>query len=286
MKCRNTAASVDDSLTIISSLLTATDISYTEMFCKGMLWDLELLYARSYNNRAALKDSGVPTKCTMVILDMSPGPDVVGKSLFPRRWLSLIGRVHNYSLTSAAKTPLRVTGVVKLRVTMGECTMDVGLLVADNLAVDVLLGTMFIDAIVRTISPKRRSVSMTQGGITSILDDVRWREDAEAITTMQDQHGDKATSFSTAKRHCWVCRQVTLKARPEILVLLQSYDSSLVVPRPHGSLLKFLQVQMARVIAELTLRLSFLYCWVVSPIVPSTSQRELLLQALSTFQTL
>ena len=244
--------SVNDPLTMISNVLATADDSHTEATYKGMLNDLRLLRARNYKVRVTISDGGVPAKCTVVIVDTGAGPNFVRRSWLPRRWLDLVKKVPGYSFNSAAKTPLKVTGVVRLQMTMGDATMFVGFLVADNLAVDVLFGTAFIDTHVKTISPKRRRITMTQGGTTGILDDVPGKQQRDVTAMTRDRNeGDEHDSKRPAT-HCRVCRKVTLKARTETPVMVRSNDSGLVVLGPHDHLLDLPHVHMARGIADVT----------------------------------
>lgn len=56
---------------------------------------------------------------------------------------------------------------------------------------DGLLGTEFINTHVRSISMKHGSVTVTQGGINGILDDVPNKEDVERTAKMLSQHVGK-----------------------------------------------------------------------------------------------
>lgn len=127
-------------------------------------------------------------------------------------------------------------GMVKLSLTVGEATMEVGFLETDSFAADVILGTAFIDSHVRKISSKGRRVTMTQGETAGIVDSIPTKRDGHATAKIRNHHVNKAKSSSSSVKHSWVFRQVTLKSRTKSIVLVRSDDSGIVVFGLHGSL--------------------------------------------------
>ena len=66
-------------------------------------------------------------------------------------------------LVDAQRKALSLLGVVKGRVLLGDHSYRITALVAENLSVDLILGTQFIDANVRLINPRHRCLTMDNG---------------------------------------------------------------------------------------------------------------------------
>lgn len=181
--------SKNDFLIVISSVWGMTDEIYSGTSCKDMSRSLQVLQARNDKVRITIIDRRTPKRCTVAILDTSAGPNLDRK--FCISWLDQVKKVLSYFFNSVATTLHRVTGFLRLHLTIGSSTVVVGLLVHDNLAVEVLLGTALVSTYVETISPKGRRIKMTQGGMTGILESALGSDRAKTATMTQEQLVDK-----------------------------------------------------------------------------------------------
>jgi hypothetical protein len=77
-------------------------------------------------------------------------------------------------LVDAQRKALSLLGVVKGRVLLGDHSYRITALVAENLSVDLILGTQFIDANVRLINPRHRCLTMDNGEAVPLA--TRYRE--------------------------------------------------------------------------------------------------------------
>lgn len=75
-------------------------------------------------------------------------------------WEIAVSDVKPQGLRTAAGIPLRVIGGIRLTTQTGQRVSNTRLLVIENLAVDILLGTEIIDANVKTIFPKKQIVHL------------------------------------------------------------------------------------------------------------------------------
>ena len=66
-------------------------------------------------------------------------------------------------LVDAQRKALALVGVVSARIRLGDKCYDVSALVSEELSVDLILGTQFIDAHVRFINPRQRCLIMDRG---------------------------------------------------------------------------------------------------------------------------
>lgn len=75
-------------------------------------------------------------------------------------WKSAINDVKPQGLCSASGTPLWAIGIIIIRLAMQieQRVSDAGFLVVENLAVDTLLGTAFVDASVKLIAPGKQTI--------------------------------------------------------------------------------------------------------------------------------
>lgn len=100
---------------------------------------------------------------------------------------------------STAMTPLPVTEVLGLKVTMSRLTMFVGFLAVDNKAVDVFLGTAFFVMHVGIVSPRRRRITMTLGKTNCILQNAPIVQCSETAAATQDHHVTDVMLSSVAR---------------------------------------------------------------------------------------
>jgi hypothetical protein len=104
----------------------------------------------------------VDTEEFRAVVDTGAAPVIVRLGALP------VG-VDLFSLTDAPvlvdsqRKALELLGVVKGRIDMGVQSYRITALVAENLSVDLILGTQFIDANVRLINHRQRCLTMENG---------------------------------------------------------------------------------------------------------------------------
>jgi transposase InsO family protein len=103
------------------------------------------------------------------VLDTGAAPVIIRRAALPDG-----AEIHELTdpplLVDAQRSALRIAGVVKSVIQMGRGKYHVTALVADELSVDLILGTQFIDSHVQIINARRRSVIMDLGDEVPLAD--------------------------------------------------------------------------------------------------------------------
>lgn len=236
---------------IFNSLATADEL-HTDTTYKAIMQDFKSLCSCNYRVKDAFSDGKAPEKCTVVILNKSAEPTFNKKSWFPRQMLGLPGKVPGYWLKFAPETTVWVTKVVKSKMTLGKAAIYVENLVAESHAVDVFIGTVFIDTYIRGISQERRGILTRQDGRAGILPDVPGKEDGKPTAAMQDQNVNVWSPTTGLLRTCRVCRTVALRPKTKISVVRRSDKRGLVVLGLHEILLILYQRPYGQSVAGIT----------------------------------
>lgn len=218
-----------------------------------MLWDLELLFARKYNARAALRDGGILMKCTLFIPEKNAGPMFTGKGWLLHEYLGFVERTPGKSLNLVLQKFFSGDG-------SGETesdhelshTMYVGFRVAENLEAHVLLGTAIISTEIRTIYVISGHIVMNSVWANGVVDDLPRKGDGATTVGMQPQQVDERRFRTSLSRDCRIFCKVTLKPGTETSVIVQSDDRRIVTLGTHESLCNLLQVSMTKSVAEVT----------------------------------
>lgn len=74
-----------------------------------------------------------------------------------------------FRITDSSINPLRPLGVISLYNSFGELISKVQFLVVNNLEVDFILGTLFVDRFVRSILPGRKGVRFNDAPSVGII---------------------------------------------------------------------------------------------------------------------
>lgn len=130
-------------------------------------------------------------------------------------------------LRSAAGTPIRVAGSVKLLTQIGQRVADTGLLVVENLAVDVLLGTVFIDANVESISPGKQLIHPVESNPVAIMVTGHEENSAGIVNAVEDQ-----------PTLCRVAKLTEIPAMSQAPVLVRSPVAGLQFVETHPHLMR------------------------------------------------
>ena len=127
--------------------------------------------SKIYNILGSIATEKNAFKLYAIAVDTRSGYNLVRKSDLPPEWTRHIVRdALPPRLAGANSNPLRLTPVVHLAVRIRNTTFRVPFVVADQLAVPVLLGTAFIEAHVRSIDIEAQRLHPRHGGSIAILD--------------------------------------------------------------------------------------------------------------------
>lgn len=89
---------------------------------------------------------------------------------------------------------------------MSNSTTFAGFQIDGKLAVDVLLGTAFIEKHVKIVSPTWRRISMIEDETTVILESAPKSNCAETVAKTNDHHVKKMKLTRGAMKHCRVLK--------------------------------------------------------------------------------
>lgn len=89
----------------------------------------------------------------LCLLDTGARPNIVNRSFIQMIWIDQTSPEENRCLCSASNNPLSVSGKIFLFVRTGDWHIKKWFLVADVLAVDILLGTAFIKRFFKFMLP-------------------------------------------------------------------------------------------------------------------------------------
>lgn len=92
------------------------------------------------------------------LLDTGAGPNLVNNAFLPREWQRKVVSTPSPSLRTATRETVKVEGIVRTFVQIGDLRVRAWSGVVENLAVDILLGTSFIDRFIISILAGERKV--------------------------------------------------------------------------------------------------------------------------------
>ena len=104
------------------------------------------------------------------VFDTGSGPNLIRKSALFDGWERYLVRNEIVPrLGDANGRPLRLLGVVLIRARFGNSLFHMSFVVADSLAVDVIIGTRFMNQHVDAIECRRQCVKLHRGCVLPIL---------------------------------------------------------------------------------------------------------------------
>jgi predicted aspartyl protease len=106
-------------------------------------------------------------------------------------------------LVDAQRKALALVRVVSARIRLGDKCYDVSALVSEELSVDLILGTQFIDAHIRFINPCQRCLIMDQGE-EILLSDSNYRKIQRVRITIPPRHEAVVSVCSEAEGLCLI----------------------------------------------------------------------------------
>ena len=151
-----------------------------------------LLSSKLYTLYGSIGTATNALKPYRIAIDTCSGYNLVRRDCLPPDWRTY--QVRNASLPRLAgedSSPMKITAVVRLAVRLGNVTYRLPSVVADSLAVEVLLGTSFIDAHVRRIDVDKQCLELRRGRGVAIVD-------AKSVAS---SHGETITKPSRRTRN-------------------------------------------------------------------------------------
>lgn len=103
------------------------------------------------------------------LLDTGAGINIIRSSLVPTSWFKRIKRDKLPTLQTATKQPLSMDGFILLNLRLGDLNTRIWFGVAPHLALDIFLGTAFIDRFIRSIFPSERKVVPWHSKLVAIM---------------------------------------------------------------------------------------------------------------------
>lgn len=91
----------------------------------------------------------------LIILDRVTGPNLVGMDFYLASWALSVQNKKTSRLLSASNAPMKIKGMLSLKAQMGQLQNEIGVLVAPNLAKNIIFSTAFIRKIVEMITARR-----------------------------------------------------------------------------------------------------------------------------------
>ena len=128
-----------------------------------------LLAKRNYKVYADIGYGPSLTVRQVAALDTGAGPNFIRKDELPATALSQIRHTELPRVTDANRNPIRMRGAISLTARLGKYLCKVDFLVAERLAVPVLLGADFCDRFVEAIHPRKRVVELADGSEVPII---------------------------------------------------------------------------------------------------------------------
>ena len=169
-----------------------------------------------------------------IAVDTCSGYNLVRKADLPPDWTRFFVRDAPLpQLTGANSNLLKLTSVVQLAVRLRNTTFCIPFVVADQVAVPVLLGTSFIDAHVRSIDIDAQKLELRQGGSVAIFDR---KGEPSPPTRRNGRQSIRAAVREEAPQAIRVARWVTIPAMSQARIRVTTAGSGLVFLEPKPSL--------------------------------------------------
>ena len=207
-----------------------------------------LMTSRIYNILGSIATEKNAYKPYTIAVDTCSGYNLVRKADLPPDWTQHVIRDAPLPrLAGANSKPLRLTAVVRLAVRIRNTTFRVPFVVADQLAVPVLLRTAFIDAHVRSIDIEAQRLEIRHGGVVSIVN-------AKGETSPPTRRHGRETSRGEVREESQhpirTARRVNVPAMSQARVRVTTAGRGLVFLEPKPSLQHRHGVRLTNGVAE------------------------------------
>ena len=191
-----------------------------------------------------------------VVLDTGAGMNVIRRDALPDGWeISLVTNAEPPALGDANGRPLKIGGVVRLFVRLGNTFFQTTFVVVERLAVEVILGTSFMNRNIKSIECMRRRVRLRDDGVIPILSTDRLsspKEDVGASGPSKEAQPEVAEPLSNFETTNVVrlAQGITIPAMSQLPAKVVTKAAGLVFMDPKPSLMDKHAVRAANGIVE------------------------------------
>ena len=207
-----------------------------------------LMTSKIYNVLGSIATEDNAFKSHTIAVGTCSGYNLVGKADLPPDWTRyVIPDAPLSRLAGPNSNTLKLSAVVWLAFRLRNTTFRVPFVVADQLAVLVLLGTAFIDAHVRRIDIDAQKLDLHQGGSVAIVDGNR---EPSLPTRRQGRQTSRADVCKEAPQAIRIARWVTIPAMSRSRVRVTTAGTGLVFLEPNPSLQHRHGVRLTNGVAE------------------------------------
>lgn len=201
---------------------------------------------------------GVTSQSMMTVaslFDTGAGPNLVNKSFIPRNWHRYVEPIEQPQLRTATREHVNVEGVIPMFVRIGDLRVRAWFGVVENLAVDILVGTSFIDRCIRGIFPTERKIVPWHSRPVSILTSSSNISSKFPRVEFLDHDGTQSEVKEDDEEEefflCRVSRPITIPADTQAAVSVSSQGAGLMLVETHMHLAKRRCSMAARGIMEI-----------------------------------
>ena len=214
-----------------------------------------LMTSKIYNVLGSVATGGNAFKPHTIAVDTCSGYNLVRKADLPPDWNRYVIRGAPLPrLAGANSNPLRLTAVVRLTVRLRNTTFRIPFVVAEQLAVPVLLGTAFIDAHVRSIDIDGQKLELHQGSSVAIVDG---KGEPTPPTRRHGRQTSRPEAREEAPQAIRIARWVNIPAMSQARVRVATAGRGLVFLEPKPSLQHRHGVRLTNGVAEVLPNVTF-----------------------------
>ena len=188
-----------------------------------------LLAKRNYKVHAEIGFISTLMVRRVATLDTGAGPNVIRLSEVPTAAMARVRHGPLPNVTDANRNPIRMRGVITLVVRLGRHMAKVDFIVAERLAVPVILGADYCDRFVEAIRPRKRLVEMEDGTEIPIVRRPSKRPEAAPPLPAAQEFVPKDGRVSTKLR---AAENILLKPSTQAWVKVTSPEFGLRVVQP------------------------------------------------------
>ena len=211
--------------------------------------------SKIYNILGSVATSGNAFKPHTIAVDTCSGYKLVRKDDLHLDWNRYVIRDAPLPLQAGANSnPLRLTAVVRLAVRLRNTTFRIPFVVAEQLAVPVLLGTAFVDAHVRSIDIGGQKLELRHGGSIAIVDGNR---ESTTPTRRHGRHTSRPDARDEAPQVIRIARWVTIPVMSQARVRVTTAGRGLVFLEQKPSLHHRHGVRLTNGVAEVLRNVTF-----------------------------
>ena len=195
--------------------------------------------------------------------DTGSGPNLIRKSaLFDGRERYLVRNETVPRLGDANGRPLRLLGVALIRASFGNSLFHLPFVVADSLAVDVIIGTRFMNQHVDAIECRRQCVKIHRGCVLPVLprnsdgtftnsNPTARRRDQNETNEVENQPNTPGSNTFNHARTVRLTTNTTIPPMSEMAVPVASTAAGLVYLEPKAAIQQRHRVRTANGVADI-----------------------------------